>query len=76
MRMLLDAVLTLLAQTEGEKQMTLISVSLFALFMLILVIDSVTKQTLVPKNSNVKLFIIFLLICALIGIILLTIYYI
>ena len=66
----------LLAQTEAEKSMTIISVALFAMFMLILLIDSVTKHTIVPKNSNVKLFIIFLLVCALVAIILLTIYYI
>lgn len=76
MRLFFGALQMILAQTEGEKRMTIISVALFALFVLILLIDSVTKHTIVPKNANVRLFIIFLLICTLLAIILLTIYYI
>ena len=70
MAMLLSVLNLLLEQTKAEKEFTIIGVSIFA------VLDSVVKNKLVPKNKNVKLFIIFLFIASLIAIILLTIYYI
>ncbi len=76
MAMLLSVLNLLLEQTKAEKEFTIIGVSIFAVIVFMLLLDSVVKNKLVPKNKNVKLFIIFLFIASLIAIILLTIYYI
>lgn len=76
MAMLLSVMTFLLEQTAAEKRATILSVTLFAVLVFMLFLDSVIKNKIVPKNVNVRLFIMFLLIVAIIAIILLTIYYI
>lgn len=73
---LLNAANLLLAQTEKERQLTILGVSLFTIFILILFLDANIKNNLVPKNVNVKKFVLFLLIMSVAALILLIIYYI
>ncbi len=65
----------LLEQTAAEKRATILSLALFAVLVFMLFLDSVIKNTIMPKNKNVKLFVIFLFMVTLIAIILLIIYY-
>lgn len=72
----LNELIRLLAQTEFEKNLTVLGVALIAGFFLILIIDALTKNKFVPKNKSMKGFIIFLFIIAIIVLILLFIFYI
>ena len=76
MKLLYDIANLLLVQNEREKRMTIFGLALFAIFMLILFLDASIKHTIVPKNTNVKSFILFLLIISFSILILMIIYYI
>ena len=71
----LQNICLILAQNEIEKSMTKIGLGFFAVFMLMLIIDSTLKNKYVPKNKSVQYFIIFLFIATLVALILLCIYY-
>ena len=68
-----NSISLLLAQTEQEKDLTVIGIALVAGFFFFLMLDTIIKNKWTPKSPVVKYFIIFLFI---ISIIALTVYYI
>lgn len=70
---LLNAITLLLAQTEQEKEITVIGITLLIGFFFFLILDSVIKNKYTPKSPVVRYFMIFLMI---ISIIALAAYYI
>lgn len=64
----------ILAQNNTEKTVTTIGIAMFAAFMFFLIVDSIVKQKLVPKDSAVRGFLIFLFIIAIIAYFVYTIF--
>lgn len=71
----LCSVCFMLAQNEIEKRMTKIGLAFFAVFLLLLIIDTTVKNKIVPKGRPMQYFLIFLFIATIIALVLLLIYY-
>ncbi len=71
----LNSFLFLLAQNDIEKKLTKVGLAFFAFFILMLIIDSILKNKLVPKSKEMRGFLIFLFIATIIALILILIYY-
>ncbi len=65
----------MLAQNETEKRMTKIGLAFFALFVLLLIIDTTVKNKITPKSKPVQYFLIFMFIATIVALVLLLIYY-
>ena len=69
------SIMFLLAQNETEKRLTILGVTLFAVLMCFLILDSLIKGQYIPKKGPIRGFLIFLLIVAVIAVNLLIIFY-
>ncbi len=64
---LLSSITLFLAQNAYEKKLTILGLALFAGLVFMLILDSIIKQKIVPKNDAVRGFLIFVFIVAVIA---------
>lgn len=65
----------MLAQNETEKNLTKIGLAFFAVFIFMLILDTVVKHKIMPKSKPLQYFLIFLFVATIIALMLLLIYY-
>ncbi len=71
----LCSICLMLAQNEAEKRMTKIGLAFFAVFIFMLILDTVVKNKIVPKGKPMQYFLIFMFIATIVALVLLLIYY-
>lgn len=65
----------ILAQTEQEKNMTYVGLACLAMFLFVLVLDSIAKGKLIPTKGPMKQIIMFMFVVVILAIILLHFIY-
>lgn len=71
----LNSFVFLLEQNATEKRFTVLGISLFVVFIFMLILSTLSKEGFMPKSSVVRNFMIFILIVAIVALILLLIFY-